>query len=138
MFQPRRCGPALFGLLLISLSFAAAPPDKGTPNRSALAQARYRAALKQFDEIWLYYQQSRVESFDVYVWSRLVLDSQQAVSDKQADRVAAFEDHMNRMQKLEALIKKIRRLGFGRSIDVGASEYYRREAEYWFEEARSR
>jgi hypothetical protein len=137
MFQPR-CGPALFGLLLISVSSAPAPPDLGAPNRSELAQARYRAALKQFEEIWLYYQQSRVESFDVYVWSRLVLDSQQTVSDKQADRVAAFEDHLNRMQKLEALIKKIRRLGFGRSIDVGASEYYRLEAEYWLDKARSR
>ena len=35
------------------------------------------------------------------------------------------------MKKLEALIKKVRRLGFGRSYDVGASEYYRLEAEVW-------
>ena len=35
------------------------------------------------------------------------------------------------MQKLETLVKKVRRLGFGRSIEVGATEYYRIEADYW-------
>ncbi len=50
---------------------------------------------------------------------------------KPADRLAALDDHLSRMKKLEALIKKVRRLGFGRSYDVGASEYYRLEAEYW-------
>jgi hypothetical protein len=35
------------------------------------------------------------------------------------------------MKQLEALVAKVRRLGFGRSYDVGASAYYRAEAEYW-------
>ncbi len=35
------------------------------------------------------------------------------------------------MKALESLVKKIRKIGFGRSYDVGASEYYRIEAEYW-------
>ena len=42
------------------------------------------------------------------------------------------------MKKLEALIKKVRRLGFGRSYDVGASEYYRLEAEFWLTRRDSR
>jgi hypothetical protein len=50
----------------------------------------------------------------------------------------ASEEHLDRMKKLEALVKKVRGLGFGRSSDVGASEYYRIEAEYWLAEARSR
>ena len=37
------------------------------------------------------------------------------------------------MKKLEALIMRVRRLGFGRSYDVGAAEYYRLEAEHWLE-----
>ena len=77
------------------------------------------------------YQQSRVESFDVYVWSRLVLDSRLGLSNKPADRISAYEDHLDRMRKLEMLVKKIRRLGFGRSSDVGATAYYRIEAEAW-------
>lgn len=36
------------------------------------------------------------------------------------------------------MIKKIRRLGFGRTSDVGASEYFRIEAESWLAEAKSR
>ncbi len=40
------------------------------------------------------------------------------------------------MLRLETLVKKVRRLGFGLSIDVGATAYYRLEAESWLERAR--
>jgi hypothetical protein len=123
-----------FGLLLAALSFAPAPiaePDQ----LSSRGQARYQSAMKQYEETWSYYQQARIDSYQVYVWSRLVLDSRAEMGDKPADRVAALEDHLSRMRKLETLIKKVRRLGFGRSYDVGASEYYRLEAEHWLERA---
>jgi hypothetical protein len=138
---------AIAGLLLAAISFAPASPSQGrgqgqgqekeAPKPLALAEARYRAARKQFDLIWQYYQQSRVESFDVYVWSRLLLDAHRSISKKPADRIAALEEHLDHMTKLETLIRKIRRLGFGRSSDVGASEYYRLEAEYWLAEAKA-
>jgi hypothetical protein len=41
------------------------------------------------------------------------------------------------MRKLEALVKRVRRLGFGFSTDVGASEYYRLEAEDWLAKGKS-
>ena len=53
------------------------------------------------------------------------------MTEDPARRLTALEEHLDRMKKLEALIKKVRRLGFGRSYDVGASEYYRLEAEFW-------
>ena len=90
----------------------------GSPQTSRLAEARCNAARKQFDLIWQYYQQSRVDSFEVYLWSRLLLDASKGNSVKPEQRVAAFEEHLDRMRKLEALIKKVRRLGFGRSSDV--------------------
>ncbi len=126
-----------WGLLLAVASVAPVPQGQEARKQPPLAEARYNAALKQFDLTWQYYQQSRVESFDVYVWSRLLLDAKRGVSGRQADQIAAFEEHLDRMQKLEALIKKVRRLGFGRSSDVGASEYYRIEAECWLAEAKS-
>ena len=130
-----------WGLLLTGTSFApSAPTQPQQPQpvqQPALAEERLRAAQSQFELIWQYYQQSRVESFDVYVWSRLALDSRLGRSAKPADRVPAYEDHLDRMKKLEALVKKIRRLGFGRSSDVGATAYYRLEAEAWLAEARS-
>jgi hypothetical protein len=59
------------------------------------------------------------------------------MSGKTADRIAALDDHLGRMKKLESHIKKVRRLGFGRSYDVGAAACYRIEAEYWLAQAQS-
>ena len=116
----RHFAAALRRLRGSSLAFAA-----------ALADARLQAALKQYEETWSYYQQARIDSYQVYVWSKLILDCQREIADKPAERVTALENHLRRMKRLEALIKKVRRLGFGRSYDVGASEYYRLEAEFW-------
>ena len=102
-----------------------------------MAEARYRAALNQFEESWTYYRQARSDPFLVYAWSRLVLESQRESSDEKANHVAALEAHRERMKRLENLVKKVRRLGFGRSIDVGAVNYYRLEAEYWLARAKS-
>ncbi len=126
----QRCHVVIAGLSLAVISFApAATPDQ--PRLAALAEARLQAALKQYEETWTYYQQARIESYQVYVWSKLILDCRREMTDKPAERKAALDDHLSRMKKLEALIKKVRRLGFGRSYDVGASEYYRLEAEFW-------
>ena len=127
----------LLGCLLALVSIAPAPEEKPkTP--SPLAEARFKAATKQFNEVWTFYRQSRTESFPVYLWSRLVLDSERQLSDAKTDRVGAAEAHLKRMQALETLVKKVRRLGFGFSIDVGASEYYRIEAEIWLDQEKSR
>ena len=126
----------LLGLTLAAFAFAPAPPD--TPRKpSALAEARYKAAVKQFDEVWRYYREDRTESFLTYYWSKIVLEAQLDLSDAEADRVAALEAHLGRIKRLEALVLKVRRLGFGYSIDVGATAYYRLEAELWLEEARA-
>jgi hypothetical protein len=128
-------------ILLVMVSFAPArqrqDQNKQPSKSELLAEARHQAARKQFDLIWQYYQQSRVESFDVYVWSRLLLDAHRSVHNPPAERIKALEEHLDHMVKLEALIRKIRRLGFGRSSDVGASEYYRLEAECWLAEAKA-
>jgi hypothetical protein len=125
-----------WGMLLAGVSFALSAPRRPREQpqpvqQPPLAEERLRAAEQQFELIWQYYQQSRVESFDVYVWSRLVLDSRLVLCAKPTDRSTAYEDHLERMRKLETLVKKIRRLGFGRSSDVGAAAYYRIEAEAW-------
>jgi hypothetical protein len=120
------------GLLLAILSIAPAPPEE--PRRpSALAEARYKAAIKQFEETWVYYKQSRTSSFPVYYWSRLVLDSQRELDRSPAGLKSALEAHRQRMLTLEALVRRVRRLGFSFSTDIGATEYYRLEADYWLE-----
>ena len=105
---------------------------------SSLADARHHAAVRQYDETWAYYQQARIDSYQVYVWSRLMIDARREIGGKAADRITAIEDHLARMKALEALIKRIRKIGFGRSYDVGASEYYRLEAEFWLASEKTR
>jgi hypothetical protein len=136
MYRRRSNQGLILGLMLTALSFAPAPPGEA-PKRSALAEARYQAALKQFDEVWTYYRQSRTDSFLTYYWSRIVLDSQRDLGDTKAGRIAALEAHLERMKRLEALVRKVRKLGFGFSTDVGATAYYRLEGECWLEMARA-
>jgi hypothetical protein len=143
-----RLPKSLLGLvsILILTSFAPAPPEPPPdpspipPDQaaylSALLQARHRAAQKQFDETWVYYKQARTDAFPVYVWSHFVLQTQFDLSEKQSDRIAALEAHLDRMKKLDELLTKVRRLGFGQAIEVKAVEYYRIEAEYWLAHAR--
>jgi hypothetical protein len=120
------------GFVVSGLFLAAAPSAEPT-KLEALGKARLEAAIKQYDETWAYYQQARIDSYQVYVWSRLILDSRRELNGKAADRIAALEEHFARMKKLETLVVKVRRLGFGLSYDVGASRYYRLEAEHWLE-----
>jgi hypothetical protein len=125
-------------LMLAGASIAPAAPDapeKEPGKPSPLAQARYDAALQQYGLIWTYFQQNRTDSFQVYYWSRLVLDSGREMGEKPADRIAALQNHLARMQKMEELVRRIRRLGFGLSADVGATRYYRLEAEHWLAQA---
>ena len=136
MQRSNRWGLLLCGLFLTGFSLAPAARD-AQPDLVPLAQARHQAAVRQYDETWAYSQQARIDSYQVYVWSRLVLDSGRDIAAKPAEQIAALEDHLERMRKLESLIKKVRRLGFGRSYDVGASEYYRLEAELWLARAKS-
>lgn len=136
LFSRRTRRAVLAGLSLALLSFAPAAPADGNP-ASALSEARLQAARKQYEETWQYYQQARIESYQVYVWSKLILDCQREMTEKKAERLIALEDHSARMKRLEALITKVRRLGFGRSYDVGASQYYRLEAEFWLEREKS-
>ena len=135
MPSPRRSRFVILCLVLAGLSIAPAAPND-PPKPTPLAEARYQAAVKQYEITWSYYQQARIDSYQVYVWSRLVLDADRERFAWVADRVVALEGHLVRMRKLEALITKVRRLGFGRSSDVGASAYYRLEAEHWLVQAR--
>ena len=61
------------GFVLSGLLLAAAPSAEPTKAES-LGKARLEAAVKQYDETWAYYQQARIDSYQVYVWSRMLLD----------------------------------------------------------------
>ncbi|MDR3639226.1 MAG: hypothetical protein P4L84_35825 [Isosphaeraceae bacterium] len=120
------------GLVLTILSFAPAPPEPPAlpPEVAKLAQGRLQAALKAFDEAWVYYKQARTDVFDVFAWSKLVLESQAELSQTKEEYVAALGAHRDRMRELDALVKKVRRVGFAQSLDVASADYFLKDAEY--------
>ena len=55
-----------WGLLVVGVSVTV-PQAGDVPKQPTITEARHAAAIKQFNLIWQYYQQSRVQSFDVYL-----------------------------------------------------------------------
>src|SRR6516164_6999538 len=93
----------LLGLVASSAVFGSAPTAEPSKIES-LAKACHEAAVKQYDETWAYFQQARIDSYQVYVWSRIVLDCRREMAQRAGDRITALEEHLDRMKKLEVLI----------------------------------
>ena len=147
MFQHgRRCNLGV-GLLLVAVSLAPIPaqqpapvpdPPAGAETPATLARARAEAGTKAYELAWSYYSQDRIDADKVYRWSKRAREADLDAATDKAGRVAAAATHLERMLKLDAKIAKIRRLGFGTSLDVVEAEYYCREAESWLAAARAR
>jgi hypothetical protein len=130
------------GLLTLAAALAPAPQDPPPPpatpqDPAALADIRAKAGTKAYDLAWLYYSENRVPSEKVYRWSRWLLEAQREASVDKAGHVAACEAHLERIKKLEFKIRRIRRIGFGDSLDVVEVDYYRKEADFWLAQAKS-
>jgi hypothetical protein len=130
------------GLMTLAVALAPAPQDPPPPPQpptdpAALADIRTQAGTKAFDMAWLYYSENRVDSEKVYRWSRRLLESQRDSSVDKPGQVAACEAHLERIKKLETKIRRIRRIGFGDSLDVVEVDYYRKEADFWLAQAKA-
>jgi hypothetical protein len=133
------------GLLTLSVALAPAPQDPAPavapqtppPAVSTSASLRIQAGVKAYDMAWLYYSENRIQADTVYRWSKRLLEAERDASPEKANQVAACEAHLERIKKLEAKIRKIRRIGFGDSLDVVEADYYRKEADFWFDQAKS-
>jgi hypothetical protein len=130
----------LLGLAAVATALAPAAQDPAVPpppppNAESPAQIRLKAALRAYDMAWLYYSENRVTSEKVYLWSRWLLEAQRDASSDKASVVAACQDHLERIKKLEYKIRRIRKIGFGDSLDVVEVDCYRKEAELWLARA---
>jgi hypothetical protein len=136
----RRC--LHLGLLTLAVALAPAPQDPPPPpvppaDPAALADARTQAGVKAYDMAWLYFSENRVDSEKVYRWSRRLLEAERDSRTDKSGLVAACEAHLERIKKLEAKIRRIRRIGFGDSLDVIEVDYYRKEADFWLAQAKA-
>jgi hypothetical protein len=130
------------GLMTLGAALApgpqeAPPPPPAPQDPASLADVRAQAGAKAFDLTWLYYSEKRVDSEKVYRWSRRLLEAQRDASVDKPGHVSACEAHLERIKKLEAKIQRIRRIGFGDSLDVLEVDYYRKEADFWLAQARA-
>jgi hypothetical protein len=136
------------GLLTLAVALAPAPQDPPPPPPAqaaaqaqaaplSLADVRVQAGIKAYDLAWLYYSENRVDSEKVYRWSRRLLEAQRDAATDKAGLIAACEAHLDRIKKLEFKIRRIRRLGFGDSLDVLEVDYYRKEADFWLAESKA-
>ena len=132
MIHGHRVTPIGLGVLLTALSFAPAPPEPAPlpPAVIEAAQERLKAALKAFDETWVYYRQARTDVFDVFAFSKLALESQAELCQTKDEYIAALEAHRDRMRELDRLVKRVRRIGFSQTLDLAAADYYIKDAEY--------
>ncbi len=130
-----------FGLFVLFAALAPAPQDAplslSPQDLASLAAARVKAGVTAFDLAWLYYSENRIPSEKVYRWSRWLVEAQLEASVNKAGRIAAYEDHLERIKKLETKIRRIRQIGFGDSLDVVEVDFYRKEADFWLAQARA-
>jgi hypothetical protein len=129
------------GLLTLAVALAPAPqnPPPAAPvvpqAPKSLADVRIEAGRKAFDLAWLYYSENRIPSEKVYRWSRWLLEAEREACVDKVGHVAACQAHLERIKKLQTKIQRIRKLGFGDSLDVVETDFYRKEADYWLDQA---
>jgi hypothetical protein len=116
-------------------------PATGDNAAVANARARMEAAHKVYDGML-----SRLSvdpGFPVdpdrfYRWSRRWLEAERELSAKKEDQITAVEQHLDRVKKVEALVKRLAAGNLLSPVDVTAAEYYRLEAEQWLAQAKGK
>jgi hypothetical protein len=119
---------------MIGLSAPAAAADEPPAANAQVANAKARAeaAGKAFEAVR---KRSTVDpvAFDpekLYRWSRRWMEAEQESSGTKEARVAAAEAHLERMKKLEGVVKQLaEKGGFAGAADVAAQTYFRLDAE---------
>jgi hypothetical protein len=124
----------LSGLMLVLvlpwLSLAPAATDD-QPDLKALAQVRYQSAREVFDEVWVMYKRKFEHEAAVYMFSQRLTLSELDCADTVAERVAAYQGHLDRMKRMQALVIKLRDIGVSRKYELKEAEYFVHEARFW-------
>jgi hypothetical protein len=116
-------------LVLPCFSFAPAATDD-KPELAALAEARYQSAREFWDESWVVYTRGGMGPMNMSLISLRLLEAQLDRSEKDADKIAACQAHLDRITKMQAIATKVRRLGFSSKYEIKEMEFFRRDAEF--------
>jgi hypothetical protein len=132
----RRAVLLTVAVLLCSLPAApraAEPADLPKLRKEQLTTAQQGLAL-----IDRRFQQGNASSEAVLGWARRVLNAELALSDTKADRVAAYEKYLQRLQQHEERCKAHLTAGVITNLDYLAARYDRQGAEAWLAEAKQK
>jgi len=111
-------------------------PKQASSNELAkLARARLEAARRTFEGYWTNKELGRVEN--THIWSRRWLEAQCQVNDRWEDRVAAFQQHLDRMKDLAQITTMQERERLVSVDEVNATQYYVAEAAEWLARAKA-
>jgi hypothetical protein len=123
----------LFALGVTPLSSAPAPAPPKVPR--GLLEARVKAARDTYQLKLRRLKESQGLPMELPAWSRRWLEAEVALAEKKADRVAAYQAHLDRMKEVERLTHNFARTGQGRAEDATGATYFRTEAEIWLIQA---
>jgi hypothetical protein len=137
-------GVSLFvGLLLAGSAWTGSaaqeqdPPAQSAPN----ATKRLNAAKKVYESSWQLLQQQPDDAPDevehYYRWSVRWMQAEREIGRNNADRVAALEAHLKRMQFWKKRMSDLREEGIAPANEVAAADFFFLEAEDWLTEAKA-
>jgi biotin operon repressor len=90
---------------------------------------RLEAARKVFEQNKDRFKSGQGLPSELFGWSERWLEAQLELTEKQADRVKALRDHLDRTRDVERAAVNYAKTGQGRQADADAGTYYRLEAE---------
>lgn len=119
-------------LLLAAPTVSFAKPDRpkeGPKIPKELLQKRLVAARSVWEQNRVRIQNAKGLPAELFEWSERWLEAELALCDKEADRVKAFRDHLDRTREVERMTAGSALTGQGRQADADAATYFRIEAE---------
>jgi hypothetical protein len=116
-------------LVLGGAALAPSAPPEGKQPPWKQAEAKAEAARQACLALAQEYADGRATLEQVSQWSRRWKDAQRNTTSKRSEQVAAEEDHVRRMQQVEAKAKERVAAKRAQPSEAYAAEYYRIEAE---------
>lgn len=122
--------PRVLALSALLVACAATSQAQARP-AAEIRQAKVDAASRAHAGASTAYSVGTATLETVYLWSVRWLEAERASSRKAADRRAAAERHLARMDTLAAEVTKRVAAGMAPPTDSDAVTFYRAEAELW-------
>jgi hypothetical protein len=101
------------------------------------AEAVLDAARRTFAVQLVEYEAKKSHPEHVYRWSRRWMDAQRALSETRAERAAAIEDHLTRMEQLLKVTERQYEVGTASAAAFRAFQFYVAEAQLWLAQTKN-